>query len=240
MLKNNLFYSIILLMSSQTYAITIDTMLKISDDNGTGVFSVTNESKTPSFVKIKPAKVVVKEDGSIGKIEYTKENLLEWEVSLTQNKVIVEPLRTKNIGIRSLCSDGCNREKDTVFAVKFLPSPYSKDNEKKVSININYGYESLFVIPASKPEYKYTIERRGDDIYVKNTSNSFIRVLVDQCNKNVTENCSRNSLILAGRNKKISLPVNARQNMIGLTVIGYDNSFYKKLTLNGSTPIARK
>ncbi|AWK84141.1 hypothetical protein BST98_19380 [Photobacterium damselae] len=238
-MHKQIIYIVLSSLSWFSNAMTIDTMLKISDDNGTGVFSITNDLDDPSFIKIKPAKIVSDGNGNLKRIEYTKNNFDEWEISLTQSKVIVEPQRVKNIGVRSLCSEGCDRSKDTVYALKFLPTPYTKDGEKKKSVTINYGYEALFVIPAKKPEYKYNIKRVGDDILFENRGNSLIRVSINQCNGKRKSSCSRSVVVLSKRNKKILLPVNARQDVLSLEILGYDNSFYKKSTLSESKNIVR-
>ncbi|MHA6607619.1 hypothetical protein ACVA6G_19295 [Photobacterium damselae] len=219
---------------------TIDTMLKISDDNGTGVFTVSNDLDKSSFIKIEPSKVIVNKDGSLKKIKYDKSNFKDWEISLTKTKLILEPKRVKNIGIRSLCSDGCDRTHDTVFAIKFLPTPYLKGDEKQASVTINYGYEPIFVIPASSPKYKYKIERKDDRVLIENSGNSLLRIFIDQCNEKVKKNCNSNIVVLAGRKKDINLPINSRQNKINLNIMGYDNSFYKKAILGKTTPIIRR
>ncbi|MGR5369132.1 hypothetical protein [Photobacterium damselae] len=229
-----------LIVSAFTNALTVDTMLKISDDNGTGVFSISNDLDEPSFIKIKPSKIIVTPDGNIKRELYTESNMLDWEIALTQMKVILDPKRVKNIGVRSLCSEGCDRSKDNVFALKFLPSPYRKDGQKKSSVSINYGYEPLFVIPAREPVYKYTIERIDNNIKVNNKSNSLIRVFVNQCNGKIKSDCSKNIIVLAGRNKRVSLPVNARQNELNLNIMGYDNSFYKKAALTKKHKVIRE
>lgn len=238
-MNKKLIYIMLSSISWFSNAMTIDTMLKISDDNGTGVFSITNDLNETSFIKIKPAKVVSDNNGNLKKIEYNKDNFNEWEISLTQSKVIVEPKRVKNIGVRSLCSESCDRTKDTVYAIKFLPSPYRKDGETKPSVTINYGYEALFVIPAKNPEYKYNIKRVRDDVLFENKSNSLIRVSINQCNGQRKSNCSRSVVVLSGRNKRIKLPVNARQDVLSLEILGYDNSFYEKSTLSKNKNIIR-
>ncbi len=224
-----------------TLSMTIDSMLKVSDELGTGVYTVTNDLDYPSFIKIEASKVVIDKNGDLSKIKYDKSNLKDWEIALTQSKVILDPKRKKNIGVRSLCSEGCDRSKDSVFAIKFSPTPYVKDGVKKMSVVINYGYESIFLIPAKKPEYKYTIKRNGNNILFHNQGNSLLRVFIDQCKDNKkSADCSRNTVILAGRKKEVSLPVNARQSSLNLNIMGYDNSFYKKAVLSINSPVIRK
>ncbi|MFB1076448.1 hypothetical protein [Photobacterium damselae] len=231
----------LLSMTSISNALTVDTMLKISDENGTGVFSLANDLNEPSFITVKPSKVIVSTDGEIKRIQYTKDNLQDWEISLTQNKIILDPKRTKNVGVRSLCADGCDRSKDTVFALKFLPSPYVKDGQKKAAVSINYGYEPLFVIPAEKPSYKYNIDRvDSDKVIINNKSNSLLRVYINQCDLNNKKDCSKNVIVLSGRNKTVKLPIHARQDSLNLNIMGYDNSFYKKATLSTKYPIVRE
>ncbi|HIF9499097.1 TPA: hypothetical protein ACX6S1_001863 [Photobacterium damselae] len=221
---------------------TIDTMLKISDENGSGVFSLYNNLKQPSFISISSSKVIVDKNGKLHKEAYTSDNLSKWEVALTQNKLILDANREKKVGIRALCADGCDRSKDSVFAVKFLPQPYFKKGEKpKSAVNINYGYEPIFVIPAKNPDYKYDIIRNDNYIIVNNKSNSLIKVLVNQCkDKSINVNCSKKIVVLAGRKRKDLLPSEARDDNLNIQLTGYDNSYYKNYSLSKNEPIRKE
>ena len=215
-----------LLFPSISHAIAIDTMLKVSDEHGAGVYTVTNNQADPAFVNVKLSKVEVK-SGKVVKTPYTKSNLLEWDATLTQNKFILDPLMAKKVGVRALCAEGCNPDHDTVFAVQFTPTPYSKNGKMK-GVAISYGYESIFVIPAKNKKISYSIEKKNESVLLKNTSNTTLEVFFNQCSAMFKADCSTKVIMLPGKIRKLLLPKNARKGMIDVFISSIDDTFYKK------------
>ncbi|PSU70772.1 hypothetical protein [Photobacterium phosphoreum] len=228
-----------LLFPSLSHAIVIDSMLKVADSHGTGVYTVSNNDPDPAFVNVKLSKVETK-DGKLIKTPYTKSNLLEWDATLTQNKFILDPLMAKKIGVRALCADGCNPDHDTIFAVQFTPSPYSKDGEMK-GVAINYGYESIFVIPAKNKKISYSIEKNNENALLKNTGNTTLEVFFNQCSALFKADCSTKVIMLPGRVRKLVLPKNARKGKIDVFISSVDDTFYKKeVVTNGKNTLFNK
>ena len=215
-----------LLFPSLSHAIAIDTMLKVADSHGAGVYTVTNNETNPAFVNVKLSEISIK-DGKLVKTPYTKSNLLEWDATLTQNKFILDPLMAKKVGVRALCADGCNPDLDTVFAVQFTPKPYSKDG-KMEGVSISYGYESIFVIPAKNKKISYSIEKKNENTLIKNTGNTTLEVFFNQCSSKFKVDCSTKIIMLPSKVKKIVLPKNARKGSIDVFISSVDDTFYKK------------
>ena len=215
-----------LLFPSLSHAIAIDTMLKVADSHGAGVYTVTNNETNPAFVNVKLSEISIK-DGKLVKTPYTKSNLLEWDATLTQNKFILDPLMAKNVGVRALCADGCNPDLDTVFAVQFTPKPYSKDG-KMEGVSISYGYESIFVIPAKNKKISYSIEKKNENTLIKNTGNTTLEVFFNQCSSKFKADCSTKIIMLPSKIRKIVLPKNARKGSIDVFISSVDDTFYRK------------
>ncbi|WP_297476378.1 hypothetical protein [uncultured Photobacterium sp.] len=215
-----------LLFPSISHAIAIDTMLKIADSHGAGVYTVTNNENQPAFVNVKLSEIKMK-NGTLVKMPYTKANLLEWGATLTQNKFILDPLMAKKVGIRALCADGCNPDLDTIFAVQFTPSPYSKDGKQK-GVAISYGYESIFIIPAKNKKIAYSIDKKNENALLKNTGNTTLEVFFNQCSAGFKSDCSTKVILLPGKTKKLVLPKNARKGTIDVFVSSVDDTFYRK------------
>jgi len=230
----------LLLLSTGAQALQIDTMVKVSDKGGSGVFTLTNETDKASFIKTKVSKVDIS-DNVVSYIPYVKENLKDWEVTTTQPKLILDPHRTKNIGVRSLCAESCDTSKDQVYRVEFTPSVYYKKGEKQESaVNFNYGYAPIFVIPAAKSDIKYTIENKGKTLRIKNDGNTFLKIHVNQCTSEVTTGCSQRLTILAGRDKEFKLLDNAVNSSINLAIGNHDLSFYQERTVTLGKELTRE
>ncbi|HIF9171046.1 TPA: hypothetical protein ACX6PO_003827 [Photobacterium damselae] len=223
--------SLLLLFPIVSSAISIDTMLKVSDHNGKGTYVVSNDGHSPEFVSIGLAKVFIK-DGKLVREYYNKDNLLEWEISATQNRFILESGMKKLIGVRALCGDSCDSSKDSIYAVQFTPTPYTKDGKPKKGVSISYGYESIFIIPAKKKNISYTITKKGSVVHLKNDSNTTLEVFFNQCSAMFKSDCSVKIILLPGSIRAIELPKNARKGDINTFITSVDDDFYKKMVLS--------
>lgn len=230
----------LLLLSTGAQALQIDTMVKVSDKGGSGVFTLINETDKANFIKTSVSKVNIV-DNVVSYTPYVKDNLNEWEVTTTQPKLILDPHRTKNVGIRSLCSESCDTSKDQAYRIEFTPSIYYKDGEKQESaVNFNYGYAPIFIIPAEKSDIKYTIENKGKTLRVKNSGNTFLKIHVDQCTSEITTGCSQRLTVLAGRDKEFTLLDNAVNPSINLAIGNHDLTYYQERTVTSGTKLTRK
>lgn len=228
-----LLISLAALLAFQAQALSINTMQLVGDKAGNGVFTLTNDLDYTSFVNVNIIKYDVQGDKII-KTPYTKENLKDWEVTVTHPKMILEPGTTKQVGIRSLCGKSCDFSRDHVYQVNFSPEPYAETDAEKPSVAINVGYAPLFIIPAEKQDIKYSVKNLGDKIYVENTGNSFVRLGVTMCSQTKTKNCRTAFTVLAGRKKYFDLPANIRGDQLNIIVLNHDNSFVRREVINRS------
>ncbi|MUJ38313.1 hypothetical protein [Aliivibrio fischeri] len=222
----------LLLLSTGAQALQIDTMVKVADKGGSGVFTLVNDTDKASFIKTSISKVNIKEN-TISYTPYVKDNLKEWEIATTQPKLILDAFRTKNIGVRSLCSESCDNSEDQVYRIKFIPSVYYREGEKQESaVNFNYGYAPIFIIPAKKSNIKYTIENKGTVIRVKNESNTFLQLHINQCTADITTDCSQRLTVLAGRDREFKLLDNSKNQILNISIGNHDLKYYKEKVVN--------
>ncbi|EKO3672283.1 hypothetical protein M3923_000920 [Vibrio metschnikovii] len=232
MMKKSILASV-LLFSSLTNALTIDAMYLVSDNRGNGVISLTNDLEQTNFVNTYVYELMTDEQGNIVRTQYVEENIDDWKIITTVPKLIIEPGVSKDIGIRALCEpETCARDKDLMFSIAFEPSPYFADGEEQQSlVTINYGYASLFIIPTMQPNIGYTLINKGDYVLAKNTGNTLLNLVIDQCSSTVKNNCRITERLLAGRERQIKLPDHFKHNVIDVNIYNHDESYKNKQSL---------
>ncbi|MDQ2164979.1 MULTISPECIES: hypothetical protein [Vibrio] len=224
----------VLLFSSLANALTIDTMYLVSDSRGNGVISLTNDLEQTNFVNTYVYELMTDEQGNIVRTQYAEENIDDWKLITTAPKLIIEPGVSKDIGIRALCDpERCARDKDLMFSIAFEPSPYFEEGESQQSfVTINYGYASLFVIPTTQPKISYTLTNQGDYLLAKNTGNTILNLVIDQCTSTVKNNCRITERLVAGRERQIKLPDHFKRNVVDVNIYNHDESYKNKQSLS--------
>ncbi len=227
------------ILSTGVHALQIDTMVKVADKGGSGVFTLTNETDNASFISTKVSKIEIK-NNIVSYIPYVKDNLKDWEVTTTLPKLILDSHRVKNIGVRSLCSESCDVTTDQVYRIEFTPSVYYREGEKRKSaVNFNYGYAPIFVITEKESVIKYTIENKGKQIRIKNDGNTFLKIHVDQCTSEITTKCSQRITVLAGRDKEFQLLDNSINSTLKLAIGNHDLTYYQEKSVTSGSPLIR-
>ncbi|EDP60128.1 hypothetical protein [Vibrio sp. AND4] len=220
-----------LVFANSTLAMNVDTMLLVSDEYGNGVFTISNEKTTPEFIQTNIVQVEI-QDHEMVRTPYTEDNFDDWKVTLTHPKMIVEPGREKNVGVRSLCGTKCDFSNDQYFFVSFEPSPYDPEGKSSSKVSINFGYRPLFVIPANKQKIDYSIRVKNGELVVENKGNTFIKAHIDQCNDKVNSECQMTAISLAGRKRSYNLPKNIDVKNLMVEVVNHDESYRKKVYID--------
>ncbi|QUJ69959.1 hypothetical protein KDD30_17525 (plasmid) [Photobacterium sp. GJ3] len=217
--------------SMKANALQVDKMILVSDLQGNGVFSLTNDLPQTSLVRTKIEEVNV-ENGQLVKVPYTKDNLNSWKITVATPNLIIEPGRVKPLGVRSLCNGDCNFNRDHVYQLTFAPIPYVDGQETKGKIGINYGFSPLYIIPAKELNISYEMKNLGDKIWFKNTGNSVVRFQIDQCKSQKKSHvCITSFTGLAGREREFKIPDSMRSDSLNVTIASYDNSYFKEFVL---------
>lgn len=215
------------------HALTVDNMFIISDESGNGVVTLTNDLDKPSFIKTSINEIETDGKGEIVRVPYTKENIQQWRVMTTAPKLILEPGRIKDVGIRSLCYKvKCDSNKDMTFSVTFEPSPYLKPGEERDNaVQINYGYSVIYVVPAKKSDMKYNITRSGKTLKIFNHGNTMLTFLIDNCNVNKVAECRVQQRVIAGRVRQFELPDHMESINLDATIFNHNERYKRKVKL---------
>ncbi|HGY9597163.1 TPA: hypothetical protein ACOJPH_004877 [Vibrio campbellii] len=223
------FYSI------QSQAFQVDKMVIVGDERGNGIITLTNDEETPLFVEAIVDEIKIKDGTEIIEKEYTRENLTDWKISLTHQRLILKKGEQKDIGIRSLCHNTtCDNSQDLIFTLSFLPSKYREEGETVSGVEVNYGFAPVYVIPTTEPAFEYEIFNKGSELEVKNDSNTMIQVYLDSCTDEITSQCRQKLTVMAGRHKTFKLVDTIQSDNLQVTVKSHDKSYSKKQVIKRS------
>ncbi|MCK8086010.1 MULTISPECIES: hypothetical protein [Vibrio] len=218
-------------LSISVQAFTVDKMVIVSDDRGNGIITLTNDESQPIFVQAKVDEINIVDGEHVEKKQYTRENLNDWKVSLTHNKLVLKPGEETDVGIRSLCHNTtCDNSRDLMFMLSFSPSKY-RPGEIASGVEVNYGFAPVYIIPTTQPTYDYELTNNGNSLRVENKSNTMLNLFIDACSAKNTAQCKQNFTIVAGRNKTFPLAKAMRNNELTVTVTSHDKSYLKKETV---------
>ncbi len=208
--------------------LTVDKMFIIADKNKNGIVTLTNTSNLPLFVNATVDEFQLAENGTdFIKTRYDANNVEEWKISTTLNKIVLHPGESNNVGVRSLCYNiACDDSRDLMFFVTFMPSPYKEGGESTSSMQLNYGFSPAFIIPTSQPQVDYEITATETGILVENRSNTMIYVSVDGCERDPSAKaCFNRYIVVAGRTKEFELSENAKGHSLKLNISSHDGSY---------------
>ncbi|WP_256717736.1 hypothetical protein [Shewanella sp. UCD-KL12] len=215
-------------------------MLTIADENKNGSFIITNDKETTYFIETKIKEIITQEDGSIVRKEYTKDNVDSWGIAVSNPRFIIEPGRTKNLGVRAICGELCDVNKDKTYELLLIPRPYnSMDEDIQQSISIFVGYAPIFIIPSENPEIAFDISVDHDVITIHNNSNTLIRVLIDNCTGVKNGSCSTYYTLIEGREKKYSLPQKLIGENLNISILNHDESYNQKIIIPSNGRFSR-
>ncbi|WP_039987002.1 hypothetical protein [Vibrio owensii] len=221
--------------SAQSLAFQVDKMVVVGDTKGNSIITINNDEDTPLFVETVVEEISIKNGTEIIKEEYTRENLDDWKISLTHQRLVLKKGEEKDIGIRSLCHNTtCDNSQDLMFSLTFLPSKYREEGEVASGVEINYGFAPVYIIPTTDPTFDYEIVNKGDELQVKNDSNTMIQVYLDSCTTEITAQCRQKLTVLAGRHKSFNLVDTIQNDNLRVTVRSHDKSYSQKQVVKRS------
>lgn len=219
----------LLFVTSFSYAFSVSKMFVVADKKGNGVVTLNNDESRPIFITGSIQELKIENGVNILKTDYNRDNINDWKISITHPKLILKEGESKDIGIRSLCHNvSCDDSADLMFRLPFSPQYYDEGNDSKNSVEIQYGFAPIFIIPTSKPSYSYSLFNYGEQLLVKNNSNTLLTILVDSCSDEIKKGCSESHVLLAGREKEFDLPVKMQRQYLNVVVASYDRSYYQE------------
>ncbi len=229
------------LLAINAQAMAIDKMLLVVKERS-GFFEVRNNTSNPLFVSTSVTEKDVSAAGIID-IPYTADNIEQWKINVAPARFVLPIGETKIVYINeNACANqkACQRDKDAVMSITFMPHIYVPEGEDKQSdVGILFGFEPVVVLPAQdqKVSYKFELqpgtgETKGKDVLVvNNTGNTMVTVIANQCRQlpvgTKQKDCVVFRHVYTGRTARIELPQPHKKNSLDIKVV---NSFetYKK------------
>lgn len=236
---------VLMLMLSPLYAnaLTVDNMLKLSDENGNGHFIINNNSVDKMYINANIKKVASVTKDKVIYESYTKENIADWQLSLSSNKFVLNPHESKSIGLRSLCKGSCASDKDQYYAVAFMPSYYDTSdeaNKKRPAVGFVYGYEPLYVMPAKESEMDYEIFYNDKEVKIYNKGNTLLKTIINQCESPQDTDCKKAFTVISGREMTYKLPEKlSSKPYLNMDVLNYNGEYFKSLEVKKSKKIEK-
>jgi P pilus assembly chaperone PapD len=192
-------------------AIGINSMLAYTDVQGEAEFVVTNSEDYRQYINVAIAELTV-ELGQLKKKPYTRDNLSDWALEVHPARTILEPGFKKVFALKYKPRPGVSRlDRDQVFQVSFVPTPYFAEGEKGNAVKMAFGFAPLLIVPAKDAQpLEYEMRYRGDKVTVTNKGNTFFTLYLDGCPKGtasqVQKTCRVDATVLAGRELEVALP----------------------------------
>lgn len=226
------------LASLSAHAIGISSMLEYTNPKGEASFVITNSEDYRQYVNVVISEVLI-ENGKLKKVPYTRNNISMWAMTAYPARAILEPSFKKTFSLVYQPAVGeamVNRDK--VFQVSFVPSPYFTDEEKKNNtVKMAFGFAPIVIVPAKEiAPLAYEMRYQGDKVVVTNKGNSFFTLFLDGCPEGTPAKersaCVTDATVLAGRELTISLP----KGMVGRPTLhaklaSFGNKFKAEATL---------
>lgn len=219
-------------------AIGIDSMLGYADAQGEAEFVITNSEEYRQYINVAIAELAV-ERGQIQKVPYTRDNLSEWALEVRPARTILEPGFKKVFALKyQPKSEAPRLDRDRVFQVSFVPTPYFAEGEKGNAVKMAFGFAPLLIVPAKETQpLAFELSYRGDKVRVINKGNTFFSLFLDGCAKNVAsqarKTCSVDATVLAGRELDVALPSTMQSlPVLRAKMVSYGNKFKAETTLN--------
>ncbi|MET2846747.1 hypothetical protein ABXV23_08295 [Vibrio owensii] len=214
--------------SVPSQAFKVDKMVIVGDERGNGIITLSNDQGVPLFINTEIDEVSINNGVDIDKVNYSRDNLEDWKISLTYQRLVLKPGEEKDIGIRSLCHNTtCDNSKDLMFMLSFIPSKYQEGERGTSGVDINYGFAPVYIIPTTVPKFDYEILNKGETLEVKNDSNTMINIFIDSCDSQVTAQCRQKLTVLAGRDKTFNLLDTIQRDALDIIVNSHDDSYSK-------------
>ncbi|MBW8182325.1 hypothetical protein [Shewanella nanhaiensis] len=215
-------------------SMAISSLMLTNADSKAGVFTLDNTDEITYFLKTSVSKVEIV-DNEIIKTPYTRANLDAWGIATKPSKLVIEPNMVKEIQVESICGDKCVTDRDQVYQINIQPVSYSTEGKEQSKINMLFGFSPYYIVPAKQSQVEYLLEYQGETITAKNSGNTMIDIVIDQCRESTQAQdkalCKANFTILAGRTRDIHVPNDLQRSELEVVVLNHDESFKEAITL---------
>ncbi|WP_421262996.1 hypothetical protein [Aeromonas sp. 602200] len=218
-------------------AIGIDSMLGYANEKGEAEFVITNSETYRQYINVAISEITVT-NGQLQKTPYTRANLSDWALEVSPARTILEPGFKKVFALKYQPTGVWRQDRDRVFQVSFVPTPYFAEGETGNAVKMAFGFAPLLIVPAKETQpLAYEMHYRGDKVTVTNKGGTFFTLYLDGCpNGTATKDrkaCSVDATVLAGRELNVVLPPAMQsRSTLQAKMASYGNKFKAQTTLN--------
>ncbi|MGF1683980.1 hypothetical protein [Photobacterium minamisatsumaniensis] len=210
----------------------LDTLFQTSNENGHGVFTLSNTNRETIYVKGEVLQIQI-EEGGINKIPLTRDNFMIWDLAVNPSKLRLLPGEVRDVAVKYLCSSNCNRSEDLVYQIRFSPVSAPEKIEGQ-EVAIAFGMAPYYVIPAAEQNvsYEWDYEEASQTVKVSNTGNTYLKVEFDNCNEfSARKSCRAVYHVLSGRYLEFKLPEGLQGSNVQVTVANHNQRYEDEFTL---------
>ncbi|ELR8704378.1 hypothetical protein V4T45_003991 [Vibrio vulnificus] len=214
-------------------AIEINSMMLIADSNGEATFTIKNTQETRIFMNVGMQEMRVV-DGKITRTPYSRENIGDWKIDVRPAKTIIDVNHIKDFKVSMKCGDTCE-DKDEVFQIGFVPTPYFEEGEEQQTVAAVIGFGAVFLKPGSDKPIQQSSYFDGENVVIENKGDSFFQARISNCAKNTAkenvDDCTKNITVLPGRKYELQLPAEMRKNYVDVYLTTNRDKYKENLRL---------
>lgn len=226
---------LLLLWGMSAQALEIDSLIKAADDSGSAVFSVKNINDYRVFLNVGMFELQV-ENGELKEIPYTRDNIKDWKINVRPARTIIDKGFVKDFRVSMNCGTKCNKDKDQLFTLAFVPTPYVKETDlKQHMVQMAIGFSPIFIFPGADQPLNYSVNYQGNDLNFINHNDTYINVIVNGCGKGYEwkegDDCRQTVRVLGGRHFTYTLPESLRKPSLNLTIKTHRSVYHESVDI---------
>ncbi len=220
---------LISLLSAHASALEISSMFE-NVKQGSATFTVKNSGHDRIFLYVGMSKLEVVEK-ELKRTPYTKKNLEQWEISVRPAKTVIEPGFEKQITVNYQCRMECDSEKDKLFQLSVVPTPYVPEEQRKdQTVQVAVGFAPIVAVVNAESALSYKVVHKGDYVEFHNSGNSYFQAQMTSCEDRLT--CQRSIKILAGRTLRFQLPERMAKQPLSIQLRSAFGEYQKTFALS--------
>ncbi|HIC6969603.1 hypothetical protein ACQSET_22210 [Salmonella enterica] len=175
MLHLRLLFFVVIAYSAPGSAFQVDTLSKIITKDNESLLLTGDTGREYLYTSL--SHVQVDSSGKIMETYLSPEDIENWPVIVEPGEVVLD--KEDEVRVR-INRNGQQSQEDIVLGLSFIPES-TKDKEKKgFGLQMSVGYKTWLFIPGSSQlTGSVSAYRKGDKIFINNSTNKILRVVVN-------------------------------------------------------------
>lgn len=227
----------LLLCSLYANAIEINSLFQIADHKGETVFIIKNTEDKRLFLNVGMFEVNIV-DGELQQTPYTRDNIKDWKINVKPARTIIDSGYSKDFRVKMNCGVNCNDDRDQMFSLAFVPSPYiDNDDKPQHAVQMAVGFSAIYLYPGKDQPLNYKVSYKDNKLNFINNSKSYIEVIINSCKESgffdVQDiECSKTIRVLSGRHLDYILPDNMQKDKLFLNIKTHKGIYQESIVVN--------